>query len=1567
MAQDTGKILPLFLQVDNAFDKLKPEESPYICGLSFDINANPGSDIGTANPSGEGSNQFVLTPSRSNLVVPDVLLPDTGWNKNIGTYESKSTKELYFFTYNSELNHCIHVLNGDTGVVSKVVQDPKLAFTDDQEGFIADIRVSLRYVKDKDGNITEKHLVWTNGKKWQGWVNVVAAIATDGFDAALFPYWTLLPPHFDREELLEWAVRPPMVKPEIQILPNTAADLGKINRIADKAFRFAIARQNTDGRVSTLSPYSLPLTVKTEEYLNNTDNLPKSVNLLLEAGSPLTEKLLIFVQRAGVRNTLDSLSVWGDWILYDTIEKFDTAATGAYWTRTNPWASFDYDPIFNTIKYNFDNSKVGTIISQQDAMRLQTGMPQISQALADMDDAVILSNNRYGYNNFSKALLAKLSVLVKEKEVTTCSRPLRTIYLYAYIGQRFTDSSFTSQVGYTLGTDTKVRFGGLRMADVGTAAYVDTDEAKSYELDFADKQAFRVYLKGTPYFADGEWIIVKSDNSIEVIDDLFDYSTSDAKVNTQTILDSGSYFACRFKLVVPAGRYIATLGRHNIPSNGDYRGTSTYIYGIGNSRVKSTTSIGNRTLVSIKPNCIGTYSKEMEIDCVNGNVDVWGNNADLFYVYCPYRQGIGGNGKYRFIEGYFRESSESGIPVEKFPYSMTGSSADDWGKGTDKNGFYWAFTKVVNSDQVNIRFDAKIDCAFPTGFVVPTSQTGIGWKRNAVAYLASYNDGIVGDCNRIIYNGRVTDLTGLIGYANIGVSIKDGQTVYSRTDGTFTLIIHNGGANYESRNVYVNAGGNFLVTLDGCGQIPLSIFDESLSPCINCDERIYPVPLNLNVVIENNTQVSLKEGGKYNIGIVGADLAGRLMYVNVIQAVEVSTFLERDNINATYFQLLINGALNMLAENPDIKWVSPYVSKNVINKRYVQWVGDRIVYLDNSGNVVNDPTTAVFIKIVIDSLYDANITNNFSLLSTYQFAKEDRLRIYDDGDGELFDVATYGDPIDVQVLGTNYNQAAINAGLLLPQTNTVLDNNQTTNEEEVGLIVRYDARLDRVDDKTGFWIEVYSPVQENDVIPFFEVAGFYPVINGEIARFTGYDISGNPTYSYPVTIDLDFWDTYYLQRNISGKYFSHPFESPNVTDNWGANITSGGRLNVENKDARQYWVGGDVARSDQFMKNGITNGLATFRDENRKNYGIYPRGEIISSHTRGNDIIFNCANDWFRVQYNMPYTKASKDGGLVVTNLDENLSLPMEKRGAEFGMEKKDIGTLVVDDDLFFWFDRKNTAVVKSNYGGAIDITEMSEGERGGIQSYINAKTYFINKWDNSHEIKDRFDVVFGIDGERGNLYVTFRPRRSNTNGQNSYVNQRRNLDVKHQETFVYSIQYSAWIPCVNFTPESYGRLRGSDANVEFFAFAAGKPYYHNNTPNNNFLNFFGVQCEPVIMGVFNKDEDVKIFGSISYNCHGSTLFADFIFDEQTNSFSYIPVNLWKEKEHINYAEILRDMASYPPVNPEELFRSMLFCGKRVFGDKMLCRFVQNFEDLGKYFQLSGISCLYAKSFTNKP
>lgn len=311
MPQKQDSIKPLFINMDTAVENLKPTEAMYIKSITWDISANPNNNgAGTSNPTGEGQNISSLSTTRSNEIVPNVNLPITGWNKNIGSFESAVTNEFYCFNYNSDLQHGIYVISGDTGICQTVIVDPELNFSDDPDAFIANHRVTLRYSKDKYGNVIEKYLLITDGKSWHKWIDVNASILTNGFDASLFPYWTLQPPHFDRKELLEWPVRPPMIKPIVSIKQNTDTDKGKIGQLADKAFQFAIQNQNTDGRTSTLGLYSLPLIIKSSDYDNNTDNIPKNAIIKLPAGSPLTEKIIIYARRAEYdKNTFSNASI----------------------------------------------------------------------------------------------------------------------------------------------------------------------------------------------------------------------------------------------------------------------------------------------------------------------------------------------------------------------------------------------------------------------------------------------------------------------------------------------------------------------------------------------------------------------------------------------------------------------------------------------------------------------------------------------------------------------------------------------------------------------------------------------------------------------------------------------------------------------------------------------------------------------------------------------------------------------------------------------------------------------------------------------------------------------------------------------------------------------------------------------------------------------------------------------------------------------------------------------------------------------------------------------------------
>ena len=138
--QETQNILPEFINLDAAFESLAENEAPYIRDLGNESNANPDLGIGTDNPTGEGQSTTVLTPTRANIAIPNVLLPD-GYNKTIMAGESVTTQEMYVANFNGNGNHGIYVYSGNTGLWQQVIIDPELLFTDLQEGYISRTRL----------------------------------------------------------------------------------------------------------------------------------------------------------------------------------------------------------------------------------------------------------------------------------------------------------------------------------------------------------------------------------------------------------------------------------------------------------------------------------------------------------------------------------------------------------------------------------------------------------------------------------------------------------------------------------------------------------------------------------------------------------------------------------------------------------------------------------------------------------------------------------------------------------------------------------------------------------------------------------------------------------------------------------------------------------------------------------------------------------------------------------------------------------------------------------------------------------------------------------------------------------------------------------------------------------------------------------------------------------------------------------------------------------------------------------------------------------------------------------
>lgn len=1579
MTVQIGQIRPEFLNMDSDYEKLAPNESPFIKGLSRDFNYNANLNTGTGNGSPAGQNEYALTPTKSNEPILGVDLPE-GRNRTIGSFESIVTREAYIFNFNNNQNFGIYVINGDTGQVQKVIVDPLLGFSEHPEHFIAEHRVRLRVKYDAQRNIIEKYLIITDGNGWQKWINVVAAIATNGYDASLFAYYTLLPPHFDRRELLEYATRPSMIAPDIVSIANTPADNGTLNRVLDSGFEFAYNTAYTDGRETSISPLSLPYFVKTSDFLSNPNLIPKKALITLDAGSCMVEAIYLYMRSTKKKTDAYESNIapaWGDWHLYDIIYKYNNCGDNSfdvvgnkYWLRKNKWASNSYDPIQNTIQYVFDNSLEGQITDQDKFSLLQNDIPQISVGLTDLGDAICLANNRRGYDNFPCSITDKFTFTVEESNANYCPIPNRKIRLYAYIGYVADNDAYVSQIGYFNGTDTQVRFGGLYYD--GSAVVnvsVNENESKYFNLDFADKSALCVYLKGTPYYAVGQWYQVDNNFQLTKIDNLLDISNDSYKSFVSGVLNSGGYFVCVFDLVVPAGRYIATLGRHNVALTADFRSQSTYTLGIADSRAKSI--FGNNVTV-VRPNAlVDRLTKEIEIDCTAGDIDVWGNGHDMFYVFCPtIRQS--GNGSYRFIEGYLREDRNSQIPVEDFPYFLSVGSLED-GRITDKNGFYFSYTRAPDSIGADIIFQCRLNCSYPIFLTQPTNGAGIGYRPNNLFYISDHNNNQIGFGNYVILTGRVTDLTGVIGYSNIAITIVNGETVYTDDNGNYTLRIHNGQSSSRADNVYINSGGDFLITGAGCGFLPLIQYNESNIGCTTLQERIYPFHINYSIQIQNSETVSLKSNASYSVGIVGADYAGRVTFVNNISTINVPSFDQRNDVLATYVQWAISGALglNNILSTADIKWLSFYITKATNYRFYIQWVGDKIEYIDINGNVTTNVSSAVLVRITIDSLLQANLSKNLSLLSTYQFNQGDRLRIYDDGNGNLFNTTTYGDMIDVEIQGSNYNQAAINANLIPPASNTVLSTTQV-GDNPTTLYVRYDSRFNKLQDDTAFWIELYTPSENNDRLPSFQIGSFYPIINGEIAQFTGYDANAKPSYNFLTTDKLNYWDTYFLRRSINiatsgNKFFNHPFESPNITDTWGANISSGGKGNAINPVARQLWFDTETAKSNDFVNENYINGLGTFSVGNRKSFKGYWWGGIVCIKAINSIILFLCENDFFLTTYNYHYTYPDSEGRMV-TNLDNGISEPHQKIGDNYGCRYEHTATIIIHDKFATWHDQKNEGYILCDYKSATDITQIvSDDRKIGIKSYYTQKTKFIGEWNNANTLPNWFDIIAGIDLLRNNIYISFRPRRNNTSSSYSFINERRNVQLDYQETFVYSLDLGRWRKTESFVPEFYGKLRGEIAGQEMFCYSNGIPYKHNNSSGNSFLNFFSVNTEPVIIYALNAHPELsKILQSISVDINGIDMWSDFIYSTIINTYSFIPLNYMRDKDSFSYSPVLRNMNSYPPADSLQNFRSMIVDGGRIYGIYFILRLIGDLNKPNSYFQLTDLFYKYLQIENSK-
>lgn len=1508
-------IKPIFVATD--VDELSaPNQSgKFIKGVRYSGGKNANLNTGTGTDIPGGNNLQVLSAVPS--TTPACSFPELpGVSQTIGGGEFPEVNKIFYLRYNSTGLHGLFMVDGTTLECVTVMIDPVWNFSIDPQHKVPEHRMSLRVLytseEGKARRVKEMYLVFTDGNNWQRWINVLASVRTQGFNATLFPYWTLKQPHYDRREFIEYPTRAPWFCPTFTEVPVTLADYRKKNNLLDKSVQLAYAYLLTDGRMTTLSPWSLPFALTKSSCNINGTNLTRCLDYTFYAGSALVEKIFVYRRFCG-----------GDWTLYDTISKFDNCGVNDpsvigddYWLRQNPWKDYSYNPTDNTIVYRYCGDKECALVSPEDTLRFQNDIPIVSVAHTPVGDASLFANNKYFYDPVSCNALKNIKITVKEGEAEACTVKTVKISVYSYMS-RFTE---TPCFAYTNGSDKLVRFGGVTINSDGTVQIAE-EESNIFGLNFGDRQGPLMYLRGTPYISVGKQYKINADGTKEFIG-IIDIGVASQRDLVSDIFRSGGTIIMQHDFFVPAGRYIATLANHAVSLEADYQKTSTYIHGIGRTILRpfEANNMGEETLVN--------RNKEIEINACDGDVDLYrGSGPDFLYVFVPKDYESGDNRRWRFIEGYVYESNEEKIGVELLNYEPTNGEDiyKKTGTFTDHNGFFYAFTARGAAQEANVAFRGNWNCAITGAELFQTSglpgRTTGYYKTNVI--VSDRFGGEFPACNRIVVRGKISSCDTGIGLSGVAVTLTRGMTTFTASDGTFVLIAHNDRVPVRQDRFYFNASGACIFVDCNCQCIPVINYTDVNVPCVVCNEREYPTEVNVSLRTVVTDQKALKGGARYGVGIVEYDIAMRGTLVGFIDHAQVPTFMERGNFVPTVLGWELLGPLGL---KPTTAYVSFFRTKNLNFESYLQWVGDKIEYLNSSGDVTGGVAGAVRARVTIQSLNEFNIDNNFSTTTKYQFVEGDMLRIYDNGDGVMFDPDITDGFLDYQILGTNWNETE-------------------QSEDGKSFIIPFDSRLQSLKEKCGFWIELLRPKVCQDKEVYCEICGTYPVINGEIA--------GGVTSGV-----LNTWDTYYQSRffrieGCVGKTFNHPFESSSVSDFFGTNCDSCGRQSVRDDTVIQRWYPDDIIKSDDFVNEGGFNGLGTFREKNRKQFKGQQGGGIVAMHAERKIIYCIGQNDWFTLDYDMNVVRIT-EAGIAVANLSQSLSDQNQKVGSNYGCAFSDTATIQFFDGLAIWADAANKGIIISDYRNATNIAEVDN------KQYITDKFKFITEFNGSlsetNYLPYLYEMVFGIDVEARELYCTFRPRRNHTSRLDSFVNELREIHIPHQETFVFHLDQKKWMRWAHFTPELYVSTRNFRNGSAMMMFANGQPHYFDANSSNDWNTYFGIKCEMVVEVIYSEDSNKnKIGQSAVIESNNMLWFVDRVMTEEQNSLSYIPPAYMKRKENIWYSEFLADMNSYPNPDPAQLFRRMLIDGKRVYGQSLRIRLVADTSRLGEYCELNNL------------
>lgn len=1500
-----GFLLKAVQGVDYDSDELykSPEHAAFIKNMCLDLNDNSSAIDGTVGA--EGDNSGVFTPIESNEVLCPMPLP-SGANYVIGFHESQETNEAYVFVFNSLRNHLIYVIDGYTSRCQVVRMSSCLNFKLVPGHYIAAGRCVLQtycyYNKATSAVENKKYLIFTDNQPPIKFISVTDSIATNGFSLPFFKN-----DNCTECDMLALAVPTPTSCIGIKEVARDGTD-NRDNLLNNKAWQWRVKfidvwnRETEHGIISDLWYSSL------SACMQESSSQARCLKLTFDSGCAAIVKIQIEFRIWQANDPL--LSVPSDWFLHDTIDKYDQSNPLLQWYRRAKNPLLNYNPATNHIDYVFCADKGTTALPIEQTSRNENPITRAASSVFNINKSIGTANHLRGFAPLNSGVLKNVKFTVEKPTVSeVCVSKPRTVYVYAHIRTVHDEINWLQKIRAFEGHNV---FG--------------SDDSKGNRLDefhqrLPDKQeGFIGYFAGT-----NDWVIstqcrlnILTGEVIEV--GLGDFWTGlTLPDNIRDFIEFEKQYPpvqrWVFKNVMPGKRIFRVAAVRATAT--EYKTTSIPIS--GTSKFYAPDQWSEEGIA------------EMHIDQCEGDVDY----RDEMLIICDltrWARSVGVNQINNVIQGYIYEDQINKIPIERA--WVTGPAHAVRRKWTDHNGYYWA---VSDKRNWNLEIWGTRNCQQQQRIgITETTRDSNGARyrdEKLYVYIAT-NPYPVGD--RIYIRGRVVLCSDPgVGVAGVLVMLTNGATAITDDTGNYTIIAHDSG-DTQTRREDLKFTQQGLCLIGRCDQPCSTCFDDMVytTPLCTGAQRLYPMP-TLQVSVQRNISRGPQTGGRYELALIPHYEISMLGFGQRLpeHVVDIPTIGEQGVFGFSKIKYYIDPA-TVFPQNLNLLTIA--ITKNLNYDNFLTWIAEKVDLVDNTGNV--NTVTPTHLKLYYSGLLEYNLQNGLATNSVWQ-AIDQR------------EAPVVGDRIEFIVNGD---------AVFFPKRISSL---VKFDQEGFYMLINYSDELR--DLKEGAQFKIIRPRANAGANLFYEQCKVIKVTNGRIAPedSTGY---------------LNYFDSYLINRQIPVPYyaidpatkllkkdpaksllktFSFPFEHHSPSDFWGDHAANRGRVFTVNPFENQQCRTTEVAVSKALDYDGVLNGLHYFTNGDITEFDKQEWGAITTVIAHIGTLTLICQLDNFEIAFDDNTVRMTQDGRLEAIPLSSRLGRPGRKKGNRFGCHAEDINTVREYNGLILFLDRSESALVALYNGQAEDVS--INGFKG--------------------HLKDKIKYMVSYNGMRTGYWKffhgTFDPRRkqylltmftipagveSSYTPDSEYINQLRDKSIIANETLAYSPFEKSFKLTYSYTPEYFGTLFGHEADNQLLSFKNGVAWFHHKkatAQNKTYMNFYGVQCEPVYEAIHNNAQNtVKRYLWTEVMCRETLFFIDRIITESGQRSRLLSI-WWDKRENFYTADFKMNMLTYADPNIPALkdpSRTILE-GEPLSGKWLKARYVGSPDMAGKYFEFDGV------------